>query len=202
MIHIIEMSAASEAQRRETAELLVAAFVEMAPEAWPTVEDAEREVAESLAEDRISLMALDEANAVVGWVGGISGYEGNVWELHPLAVRPDAQGRGIGRALTLRLEEEVRARGGLTVWLGTDDVAGMTSLAGEDLYPDPIARLASIRNVRRHPYEFYRRLGYCLAGIVPDANGFGRPDILMAKRVAEFPVDPVRLGASSSVRRR
>jgi hypothetical protein len=101
MIHIIEMSAASEAQRRETAELLVAAFVEMAPEAWPTVEDAEREVAESLAEDRISLMALDEANAVVGWVGGISGYEGT--------IRPPSAAAGERFRLLVTEEDHIAA---------------------------------------------------------------------------------------------
>ena len=29
-----------------------------------------------------------------------------------------------------------------------------------------------------------RKLGYEAVGVVPDANGFGRPDLLMAKRVA------------------
>jgi aminoglycoside 6'-N-acetyltransferase I len=180
---IIALTDATAAQRRQTAELLVAGFREMAPEAWPTVALAETEVGESLDPERLSLVALDGNDEVVGWIGGIPTYDGNVWELHPLAVRPDAQRSGIGRALVLRLEQEVRARGGLTMWLGTDDVAGLTSLAGVDLYPDPLEKLAAIRNQRDHPYAFYLRLGYSLAGIVPDANGFGKPDILMAKRV-------------------
>lgn len=33
------------------------------------------------------------------------------------------------------------------------------------------------------PYEFYQKLGYAIIGVVPDANGLGKPDILMAKRV-------------------
>jgi aminoglycoside 6'-N-acetyltransferase I len=180
---IIALTDATAAQRRQTAELLVAGFREMAPEAWPTVALAETEVGESLDPERLSLVALDGSDEVVGWIGGIPTYDGNVWELHPLAVRPDAQRSGIGRALVLRLEQEVRARGGLTMWLGTDDVAGLTSLAGVDLYPDPLEKLAAIRNQRDHPYAFYLRLGYSLAGIVPDANGFGKPDLLMAMRV-------------------
>jgi aminoglycoside 6'-N-acetyltransferase I len=126
---------------------------------------------------------MDAHEAVVGWIAGIPGYDGRVWELHPLAVRPDVQRSGIGLALVHGLEAEVRSRGGLTLWLGTDDIGGMTSLAGMDLYPDPLQKLASIRSVSDHPFVFYQKLGFALAGVVPDANGFGKPDILMAKRV-------------------
>ena len=31
--------------------------------------------------------------------------------------------------------------------------------------------------------EFYRKLGYAIIGVVPDANGRGRPDIYMSKRL-------------------
>ena len=47
-----------------------------------------------------------------------------------------------------------------------------------------VGRLAGIRNLRRHPYEFYQKLGYVIIGAIPDANGFGKPDILMAKRIS------------------
>jgi aminoglycoside 6'-N-acetyltransferase I len=43
--------------------------------------------------------------------------------------------------------------------------------------------LAQIQSIRRHPFAFYRKLGYALVGVVPDANGSGKPDILMAKKV-------------------
>ncbi|MQC25305.1 MAG: N-acetyltransferase, partial [Chloroflexi bacterium] len=35
-----------------------------------------------------------------------------------------------------------------------------------------------------HPFEFYQRCGFVLVGMLPDANGPGRPDIYMAKRVS------------------
>ena len=62
-----------------------------------------------------------KVETVLGWIGGIRQYDGNVWELHPLVVKPSYQGQGIGRALVTDLEEQVRQRGGLTLWLGTDD---------------------------------------------------------------------------------
>jgi aminoglycoside 6'-N-acetyltransferase I len=98
-------------------------------------------------------------------------------------VRVAAQGRGIGRALVTDLEEQVRQRGGLTLTLGTDDQDDMTTLSGVDLYQDTWQHIANIRNLRGHPYEFYQKLGYTITGVVPDANGVGKPDILMSKRV-------------------
>jgi aminoglycoside 6'-N-acetyltransferase I len=98
-------------------------------------------------------------------------------------VREDCRRQGIGRALVADLEARVRERGATTLWLGTDDEDGRTSLAKTDLYPDPLQHLAAIRNLRRHPYGFYEKLGFVVVGVLPDANGFGKPDILMAKRV-------------------
>lgn len=174
----------------QVAAMLVAAFAEHWPEAWPTVDAAREEVRESFASGRISRVAIDDAEKAVGWIGGISEYTGNVWELHPLVVRPDMQGHGIGRALVADLEEQVRARGGLVIQLGTDDEDNMTSLGGVDLFPDVLGALGRIRNLRRHPYEFYQKLGYVIVGVIPDANGFGKPDILMAKSLRQKPLAP------------
>lgn len=165
------------------ATLLVEGFREHWPEAWPDLDAARAEVREALAPGRIARVAVDDDGVVLGWIGGIPGYGGHVWELHPLVVRPDRQGQGIGRALVADLEAQVRQRGGLTLWLGSDDEDDMTSLAGVDLYPDIVGRLAGLINLRRHPFEFYRKCGFSVAGVVPDANGRGKPDILMAKRV-------------------
>jgi aminoglycoside 6'-N-acetyltransferase I len=172
---------------QQVAELLVEAFREHWPEAWPDLESARQEVRESFESDRISRVALDDSGAVLGWISGIRQYEGHVWELHPLVVKPGYQGRGIGRALVTDLEAQVRERGGLTLWLGTDDEDNMTTLAGVNLYPDVWEHVARIKNLRGHPYEFYQKLGFVIVGVLPDANGLGKPDIYMAKPLARPP---------------
>jgi aminoglycoside 6'-N-acetyltransferase I len=168
---------------QQAAQVLCEAFKPNWPNAWPTLADALEEVQGFFAADRVTRVAVDEKGTLLGVIGGIEMYDGNVWELHPLAVRPDLQGQGIGRALVTDLEAQVAARGGLTLWLGTDDENGMTSLAGADLYPNILEHLGRLHNLRRHPFEFYQKLGFIIAGVVPDANGPGKPDILMAKRV-------------------
>lgn len=184
-MQIVDLHPTDERLIRQVAEMLVAAFAEFAPEAWPDLPSALDEVRASFGEERISRVALDEHGAAIGWIGAISQYDGNVWELHPLAVRPKLQRGGIGRALVVDLEQQVRQRGGVTIWLGTDDLTGRTSLGGVDLYPNVWEHIATIRNLGGHPYEFYQQLGFVITGVLPDANGPGKPDILMSKRVAK-----------------
>ncbi|MBZ0278249.1 MAG: GNAT family N-acetyltransferase, partial [Anaerolineae bacterium] len=172
-IRIMDLRPGDEQAVQGAAGLLVSAFREHWPDAWPTIEEALAEVREMTAEDRICRVALDERGEVVGWVGGIPEYDGKVWELHPMAVRPDRQGQGIGRRLVADFEAQVAKRGGLTIQLGTDDVDNMTSLSGVDLYTNLSDQIANIRNLRRHPYAFYQKLGYTIIGVMPDANGPG-----------------------------
>ena len=167
---------------RQAANLLVEGFRDDWPDAWSTLEEALKEVREALGEGRICRVAVDEDGEVLGWIGGIPSYEGKVWELHPLVVRPDLQRRGIGRLLVADLEARVRERGALTLWLGSDDDTGMTTISGVNLYPNVLEHLARIENLRQHPCEFYQKLGFSIIGVMPDANGPGRPDIYMAKR--------------------
>jgi aminoglycoside 6'-N-acetyltransferase I len=136
-----------------------------------------------LKPDRICRAAVDAQGNLLAIIGGISTYDGVVWELHPLAVRPSLQGQGIGRALVQDFEAQVRSRGGLTITLGSDDEDNMTSLSGVDLYENLWEKIRDIRNYKNHPYEFYQKQGYTITGVVPDANGRGKPDILMSKRI-------------------
>ena len=182
-VKIITLSSDNEQTIEQVAILLIEGFKAHSPNAWPNMTSALEEVRESLGEDRISRIAIDHNGEIIGWIGGLNQYDGNVWEIHPLVVKPNRQGSGIGRQLVRDFEDIVRKRGGLTIWVGADDEDNMTTLAGVDLYPNVLEHLAQIRNLRHHPYEFYQKLGFVIAGVMPDANGRGKPDIFLAKQV-------------------
>lgn len=166
--------------------LLVEGFRHTGSTSWSKLEDALSEVRESLQPGRISRVVIAETGNVQGWIGGIAEYSGNVWELHPLVVHQDYRRRGVGRALVLDLEKQVAQRGGHTIRVCTDDENCRTSIGGIDLYPDVVDKLQAIQNLHQHPFEFYQKVGFEIVGVIPDANGFGKPDILMAKRVKQF----------------
>ena len=174
--------------RAAAARLLVEEFRQDWPDAWPTLEAAESEVAQALEEDKVAFMVRDRATrTLLGWVGALPQYGGRAWELHPLVVGSSHRRQGLGRALVRHLEVAVARRGCLTLWLGTDDESGLTSLAGLDLFPGVLDKLRTVEDRKGHPLGFYRRLGFEIVGVIPDANGFGRPDIIMARRVGKRP---------------
>lgn len=182
-MNLLSPTPSNERLIRQAAQLLVDAFREHWSHAWSTFEDGMEEARKMFEVERICRAAVNEEGDLLGIIGGIPQYDGLVWELHPLAVQPSMQGRGIGRALVEDFEEQVRQRGGLTITLGTDDEDNMTSLSNVDLYENTWEKIQNIRNFKRHPFEFYQKLGYVISGVAPDANGIGKPDILMSKKI-------------------
>ena len=185
-MRIVNLAQVDESDRQQIALVLIKAFKGQ----WlPDLDSALEEIQESLRPDHVSRVAIDDDGRALGWIAAIPQYgkpaNATAWELHPLAIDPAHQGRGIGRALVADLEQQVAARGAVTLYVLTDDLDNSTSLGGVDLYPDPLEQLATIRNLKGHPYEFYLKCGFVLAGVIPDADGIGKPDILLAKRVNE-----------------
>ena len=181
---IVDLSPEQSDLTEQAARLLYESFQNLTP-AWPDMDAAREEVRLSLEKDKISRVMLDRAGDVIGWVGVQPHYEGRVWELHPLVVTEPLRGKGYGRALVRDVETMVAARGALTFWVGSDDEIDATSLAGVDLYEDLPGAIRDVRNLKGHPYEFYLRLGFQIVGVMPDANGRGKPDIFLAKRVGQ-----------------
>jgi len=186
-IKIIDLKPENKDHIKQSAELLVEGFKTHWPEAWPDISSALAEVYEAVFDgNRINRIAINYQGRVLGFIGGISQYKGRVWEIHPLVVHNSHQGKGIGRLLVMDLEKQVSIRGGLTLFAGSDDENYMTSPSGCDLYPEVLKHLSCIKNLKGHPYEFYLKLGFTIVGCLPDANGPGKPDIYLAKRIVKY----------------
>lgn len=165
--------------------LLFRAFRKKGSPAWPTLAAATQEFRECCSDGYFCLGV--EFQGQLGAWGGIRPLYDRVWEVHPVVVDPEFQGRGLGRKLLEALEEAGRNQGLEGLLLGTDDELGETSVA--DLEPGQtleesvqfFRRMSEARNLGGHPLEFYKKCGYRLVGLVPRANGRGRPDLWMWK---------------------
>jgi aminoglycoside 6'-N-acetyltransferase I len=178
---IESLTPADGARIEQAASLLHTAFASLG--AWTTMDEARQEVVDSIDVERVSRVAVGHDGAVLGWIGAIPEYDGFVWELHPLVVHEAWRRHGVGRGLVQDLEAILTSRGALTLWAGSDDLVGETSLGGVDLYSVLPDALHDVRSWGRHPLPFYERLGFQIIGVMPDANGPGKPDIFLAKRL-------------------
>src|SRR6266487_3689913 len=79
-MRIIDLDPADQRAIEQTAALLVEGFRAHWPHAWPNMEAALEEVRESFESGRLSRVAVGEDGTVLGWIGGIEQYHGNVWE--------------------------------------------------------------------------------------------------------------------------
>ena len=177
-MEIVDLVARPPAIRTQAAVMLAGAFPD--ENGWPTIERGLAEI-DWIAKEGFVRAAI-EGEQLLGWVGGLEEYRGRVWELHPIVVAKERRLQGIGRGLVEAFEAEARRRGGLTATVGTDDHYGQTSVFGADLYRDLPGHISGLRDLgQRHPFLFYRKLGYVVTGLMPDANGRGKPDIYMSK---------------------
>ena len=181
---LLNFATLSDLQREQAAAVLHLAFSGVS-RAYGTMSLARGEV-QLLAEssDWVGFAALN-GGRVIGWIGAIESYGGHAWELHPLAVHPESQRQGVGSALLAALEIRAAAVGAVTLFVGTDDEFGGTNLFSRNLYPEPLDSLKQLQAASAHPFTFYLRRGFVVTGIIPDANGPGKQDIFMAKRLGE-----------------
>src|SRR5258705_7326091 len=115
-LEIVPFAAVSTDQRRQAADVLVRAFTHQ-PTTWNTPAEASAEVDTFFDDPERSALAAIEDGRLIGWIGVIESYT-HPWELHPIAVDPAHQRRGVGAHLVAALEALVRARGVLTLYLG------------------------------------------------------------------------------------
>lgn len=185
-MQIVDLGSRGDLLIRQVATLLLEAFRDTAPEAWPDFTAALNEVQASLNPDRISRVAVEDGGNVLGWAGAVQGYRGKVWEIFPLVVHPDARRKGIGRMLVQDVEQQVRSRGGLTIWVRTGKLVPNTIPEPVELFPGVISKLQDLTSRAGQLYRFFESLGYEAIGVMPDANGPGRPDIFMGKSLRQL----------------
>lgn len=164
------------------ASILHSTFKRLGQGAWPTYESALIEVEACIQEPNIAV-GLRDGGKLVGWIGIRPMYE-KVWELHPLVVDSHHQKQGYGRELIKQIELVAKKMGLLGLVLGTDDETFSTSLSQSEITKENIfSEIMSIKNLNKHPYEFYEKCGYSIVGVIPNANGRHKPDIWMWKKL-------------------
>ena len=165
------------------ANLLYAGFSNHSP-AWPTYAAAHAEVCAQNDPSYCNLIARTPTE-IIGWIGAHPQYNGHAWELHPLVVAPTYQRRGIGRALLNALIPILQSRQVSTLFAWSDDETHSTSMGGVTLYPDPLTHLVSFMPTTHHAGGFYLCNGFVLSGVIPDANGAGKPDLLFVRTLSQ-----------------
>ena len=163
------------------ADILVAAFDDRSP-AWRTISAAHATITDFAEGEHIAFGAF-AGTSLVGWIGATPRYNGNVWEIELIAVMPNWQRFGIGTALVQILIPAVRHAGCQTLCVWCDAESNSTSVGGINLYPHPLDALSRLISGPRHAGGFYEHIGFVRCGILPDANGPGKPDILYAMPV-------------------
>jgi aminoglycoside 6'-N-acetyltransferase I len=165
------------------AQLTFDAFRTYAPSWLPSKRDAELRVLGATEGDRLNRVLIDKNNQPLGWIGVIPVNHGRIWEIHPLAISCKLQRRGYGRMLVAEVERLAQHRGVLGLLAGTSDETGATPLYQMDLYADPLKAMGMLTGTEDHPVAFWMRVGFKVVGVVPDADGRGRPGITLAKGV-------------------
>ncbi|MCL1987975.1 MAG: GNAT family N-acetyltransferase [Firmicutes bacterium] len=152
---------------------------------WETLD--EKEAAETMEEstaDGNICLGIKLADQLIGWVGLRPAYK-FTWELHPLVLAIEHHGKGYGTILMTELEKLAKSKGITGIYVGSDDETAKTSLSQVDITSQNIFHeMATIKNYDKHPYEFYQKCGYFIVGIVPNANGKHKPDIMLWKDIS------------------
>lgn len=169
------------------AEILFTTFKGSGKHAWlPTMGSAIKEVKECVAEGNICI-GISINGSLAGWAGLRPMYA-RTWELHPIVIKKECQNRGLGKELLGALEDRARKKGIIGIVLGTDDETNSTSLSQGEINGNNIyEKMAAVKNLKRHPFEFYEKCGYIIVGVIPNANGRNKPDIWMWKDLGQNP---------------
>jgi len=172
----------SEKIKEQAAKILLEAFP--AANMWSDLNEKKAldTVNECIAGENIAI-GIKINGQLIGWIGLRPMYE-KTWELHPLAVKPEFQGKGYGRVLLFELEKIAQEKGIIGIVAGSDDETNKTSLSEKEITGENIfEEIKNIKNNKNHPFEFYTKCGFNIVGVIPNANGLRKPDIWLWKDI-------------------
>ena len=88
---------------------------------WPTItkNKALETINECIKEENICI-GIKIEEQLIGWVGLRLMYD-KTWELHPMAIKPEFQGKGYGKILLSELEKMAQKKGIIGIVVGSDD---------------------------------------------------------------------------------
>jgi len=180
--HIAE----SEATIEQAAEILYITFTGSDRNQWlKNQKEAFDEVNECIERPNICI-GIKTGDELIGWAGIRSMYE-KTWELHPMVIKKEYQRKGYGRLLLNEIERMAYLNGIIGLVAGSDDETNSTSLSEREINGVNIFdEIKSIKNYRNHPFEFYRKCGYTIVGVIPNANGQNKPDIWLWKDIRKM----------------
>jgi aminoglycoside 6'-N-acetyltransferase I len=166
----------------KAAKLLVETFSQSGM--WPDLNEkiAADEVNECVDEQNICI-GIKVDNTLIGWVCLRPMYK-TTWELHPMVIKTESQKKGYGKILITELEKRAVEKEIIGMFVGSDDETNKTSLSKIAITEDNIFdEIKNIKNHKNHPYEFYKKCGFIVVGIIPNANGPNKPDIWLWKDI-------------------
>jgi len=171
----------------ETKEEAIKLLLETFPKAnmWPDLDEKEaiETVKELIVEENICI-GLKINNELIGWGCLRSEYWGKTWELHPFAISTKFQGKGYGQILMGEIEIMAQEKGAIGIILGSGDEEKLTSLSEKEINEENIfEEIKNIKNIKNHPYEFYKKCGFMIYGVIPNAYGVNKSSILMWKDI-------------------
>lgn len=166
---------------RQISEFLFECFKKYSPEYLPDIAACKSEISESFNE--VSRVMVNNHGEAIGWIGAIKGKY--VWEIHPIAVSPPEQSKGLGQRLVKDIIRLAKEQGAVAVWAGTSDETGVTSFSGIDPYNSLFNNMTldKIEAPTDHAVTFWFKAGFSLVGLLPDEEGLGKPGIHFAKRI-------------------
>jgi aminoglycoside 6'-N-acetyltransferase I len=168
---------------KQAAKILYMVFTENNDHVWLHNEkEAFDEVKECIEGENICI-GIKLENNLIGMAGIRPMYK-KTWELHPMAIKNEYQGKGYGKILLNKIEEIGNKNGIIGIVVGSDDETNKTSLSEKEINGENIfEEIMNIKNYKNHPYEFYKKCGYSIVGIIPNANGQNKPDIWLWKDI-------------------